>query len=142
MAKKKEAASGELDLPVTFSGLSVGERTCRLGVTVGRGNYSVAKADKQLCERRLKVRLVAKRNGAHADQQSLPGMHDDIHVTGTCDVKKFSAGGKTITFGCTFVINSIDLASLTSFPNREGRFIVDGIEDIPEGEKGEEGESE
>src|SRR5207244_2747231 len=102
-------------------------------VSVSRANYTVAKADKQLCERRLTVELVARSNGAHADQNPLPGMEDsDTVVQGVCDVKGFSAGGKHISFGATFVISAIDLEALTHFPKREGIVRVANITEIPE----------
>src|SRR5579863_4617574 len=104
MAKKEEAV---LELPVTFGGLSVGDKTCRIGMSVSRANYSVTKADRQLCERRLTVELIARSNGATAGQESLPGMDNDRTVSGVCDVKGFSASGKAISFGATFVLNDV-----------------------------------
>ena len=138
MAKAKPESI--LELPVTFGGLSVGDKTCRIGMSVSRQNYSVSKADKQLCDRRLTVTLLARSNKAAADQQSLPGMDNDREVEGVIDVKGFAVNGKAISFGGTFCIKDVDLETLTHFPKRDGRMTVTGVEDIPDGEGGDDDE--
>ena len=140
MAKAKEEP--QLELPVTFGGLSVGDKTCRIGMSVSRANFTVAKADKHLCERRLTVELIARSKGASAGQESLPGCDNDRSVSGVCDVKGFSASGKAISFGATFVLSGVDVEELSHYPKRDGRLVVTGISAIPDGEEDDEEDDE
>lgn len=138
MAKQKSEAV--LELPVTFGGLSVGEKTCRIGMSISRANYSVTKADKQLVGKRMTVQLLARSNGANADQDSLPGMDNDRVVEAVGDCKGFSAGGSAISFGLTFMLASVDVEVLSHFPKRDGRLTVTDVEAIPDGEESEDEE--
>ena len=61
MAKSKE--DPVLELPVTYGGLSVGDKTCRIGMSVSRSNYSVSKADKQILEAIVIVVAPGQANG-------------------------------------------------------------------------------
>lgn len=145
MAKDKDRdkpREAELELPVTYGGLSVGDKTCRIGMSISRGNYTVSKADKQLCERRLTVELLCRSNGAPADQGSLPGMDNDRKIKAIGDVKGYSVSGKAISFGITFVLSGVNVEELSHFPKRDGRVTVFGIEDIPDGDNTAEDETE
>lgn len=139
MAKSKEP-DAVLELPVTFGGLSVGDKTCRIGMRVSRANYTPSKADKQLVEKRLSVRLRAVPNGSTGDQASLPGLDNDRVVEAVGDCNGYSATGKALSFGLTFALSSVDVESLSHFPKRDGQLIVSGIEEIPDGEQAGEDE--
>lgn len=130
MAKKKAAAV--MELPVAWGNLNVGDTTCRLGVSISRANLTVAEADKHLCEKRLTGRILARANGARADQPSLPGADDDTELKGSFDVKGFSATGKAISTGLTFMLSQIEVETLARFARREGMLTVNDIEDLPE----------
>lgn len=68
--------------------------------------------------------------GWQATQEALPGMDaDDIEMTGCFDVKSDSIG-----IGLTFSIKDVDVSTLAKFANRDGRIVIESIEEIPEGE--------
>lgn len=137
MAKKKDEEA-LLELPVTFGGLSIGETTCRLGMSISRANFTVSKADKHLVSKRLSVALLARTKGANSDQESLPGMDNDTVIEAVGDCKGFSAGGNSISFGLTFMLSSVDVEKLSHFPKRDGRCTVKGVEDIEPAEDEED----
>ena len=133
MAKKNKESV--MELPVSYGGLSVGDKTARIGVSISRGNLSITKADKAFCCKRLDVSIKAMSNGAQADNQPLPGMEgSDWEVGGVADVKGWSTNGKSITFGLTFNLENVEVETLSHFPKREGTLVVDAVEDIPEEE--------
>lgn len=137
MAKKPE-----LEIPVAFGNLNVGDKTARLGITISRGNMTPSKADKTLCGRRLSGKIVAVPEGVQAENEPLPGMEGDIEVKGIFDVKGFGVTSKHITAGLTFAIKGMDVAELAHFAKREGRVVVDKIEEIDEEEESEESDEE
>lgn len=134
MAKKKPESDALLELPVSFGNLNVGDETARLGVSVSRGALTVSQADKHLCGKRLTGEILARTNGAQADQGALPGLVDDITVEGVFDVGGFTASPKKIGFGLTFLLSASDVTQLARFARREGRVTITGIENIPDDE--------
>lgn len=141
MAKKKaeETATPILELAVSFGNVNVGDKTARVGVTIPRSSLSVSSADKNLCGKRLTVHLLARAGGGQADQESIPGLEGaDLELSGVADVKGFGVGPKTISAGLTFSIESIDVPTLARMAKRDGVVTVVGIQDIPEGEEGED----
>lgn len=131
MARKKAESNGTLKLPVAFGGVSVGDKTARLGVTVIRSQLSVAQASKYLCDRRLTGRIVARPAGALAEQGSLPGMEGvDSEISGVFDVKGFTTSGRKISAGLTFAVSEIDVGLLAKFAKREGVLHIEGVEDL------------
>lgn len=139
MAKKKDAEAPILELPVSFGNVNVGDKTARVGVTVPRTSLSVSSADKNLCGKRLTVHLLARAGDGQAGQESIPGLEGaDLELSGVADVKGFGVGPKTISAGLTFSIESIDVPTLARMAKRDGVVTVVGIQDIPEGEQGDE----
>ncbi len=132
MAKKKTSL---LELPVAFGGVSVGDKTARIGCAVDRGEaLGIAEADRHLCEQRLTVRMLARPAGDNHDQDRLPGMDDDEKLDAVVDVKGFSVSKDSISFGLTFAIASVDVGALAHFAKRAGKLVVTCAEDIPEKE--------
>ena len=140
MARKPAAPECILELPVTFGNLSIGETTARLGIRVSRGNLTVSKADKHLCCKRLSCTIIARSNGAQADQESLPGIDaGDEEINAVCDVKGYSVGGKTISLGLTLMLSMVSIEKLSHFPKREGRVLIESAVEIePEDDDKEE----
>lgn len=139
--RPKKAASSVIDVPVSFGGVSIGDKTARLGVSVDRNDLTLAQADKNLCGRRLTGTVVAKPPGDNADQGALPGLEDDTTLQGVFDVKRFGVDESAISFGLTFAVKGLDVASLAHFAKRNGRFQVFEVEAIPD-EANEEGSDE
>jgi hypothetical protein len=137
MAKKIEAPSAILDIPVAFGNVNVGDTTARLGCSSGRGTggLTITQADRNLCGKRLKAKILARTSGG-SDQGSLPGAEADPEIEAVFDVKSFNVSGKHIGFGLTVQINSINISTLTHFAKREGRLAISEIADIPEDQKG------
>ena len=137
MAKK--AKNKHLELPVSFGNVSIGEQTCRVGVTVARTALDVAEADEKFCGCRLTGTLRVGQEGDLPGQKTLPGMPDP-ELRGTFDIKGFSAALKTISFGLTFALNGTDLGVLAGLAKREGTLTVEGVERLTDEEA--EGEEE
>ena len=131
-----------LTLPVAWGNLSVGDKSCRIGVTVDRSSLKVAEADKHLCEKRLTGQLQVKAPDEHPDQQHLDGMENGREVAGSFDIKGFSVSKDAITFGLTFAIASVNVESLAHFAKRAGTLLVDDSEAIPENGDDEEEEED
>lgn len=141
MSKAKDQET-VIEIPVTFGGLSVGDKMCRIGMSVSRASFTPAKADKHLIDKRLSVKLIAVPGGANGDQPSLPGLDNDREVAAVGDCKGYSATGMKLSFGLTFMLASVDVETLSHYPKRDGRLVVTGIEDIPEGEGDDDGEDD
>lgn len=120
-----------------YSGVSNSGVTVRLGVKTGRGNLTLAQADRSLCGKRLTVKLLARQSG-QSDQESLPGAEADLEVTGIADVKGFGVTARFFTFGLSFLVGQIDLTILDQFPKRSGTVTIVSVEDMPD----EEGDDE
>lgn len=137
--RRRRAAQDEPDpsrLPVKFGGVSYGDKTCRLGVVVSRGNLTVNQADKLLVGQRLKVSCVALLLG-RPDQPTLTGdpPQQEVAVAGSADVKSIGVGTKAIAFGLTFPIEGFDDQHLLpSFAKRDGFVRVLDRSPIPEEE--------
>lgn len=136
--RSKKKSESVLELPVSFGNVNIGDETARVGISISRANLTVSQADKNLCEKRLAGRIIARSNGASANQDSLPGLDDDAEIEGLFDVKGFSATGKQISTGLTFLLSTIDVQTLARFAKREGQLVVNGIEELPKDESGEE----
>lgn len=139
MAKKKpkpkprppRGETAVLELPVAYSNVSIGEKTCRVGIHISRGNLTLAQADKFFCDKRLVGRILARRSGS-ASQESLPSMEDeDYELPGAFDVKGYSVSAKAFSCGLTFMKESIDVETLANFAKREGVFTVTETGTIP-----------
>lgn len=141
MAKKTENL---LDLPVSFGSVSFGKKTARVGVNVEREHLKIAVADKNLCDRRLSLTIVANGSGDQPGQKRLEGMEEELELTGVADVKGFGVHSTTIGFGLTFNANEMNRIALSTgihlnhFAAREGRLMIVSVEEIPEDEETEE----
>lgn len=136
MAATKTKAPA-LVIGVDYSGVSNSGLTVRLGVKTGRGNLSLAQADKALAGKRLTVKLLA-RSAGQSDQESLPGAEADLEVTGIADVKGFGVTARNFTFGLSFVVGQIDLTILDQFPKRAGTVTIVNVEEMPDEGDGDE----
>lgn len=125
-----------LDLPVSFGGVSIGDGTCRIGVTCDRGNLTVERADENLCGHRLTGKIEVKPKGEQPDQGVLPGMAEP-GLEGSFDVKGYRVTEKEIGFGMTFAVRDTDVGHLAKFAKRDGRLVVQDVAAI-ESEEAEE----
>lgn len=133
MAKKK--IEYLMELPVSYGNLSIGDKTARLGIVVGRPALSLTAADKNLCDRRVVGRILVRAGDGGPEQGSIPGLEgNDDEVKAVFDVKGFSVSKKAISFGLTMQIESIAIETLSHFAKRKGMLYVEEIGDIPEGE--------
>jgi hypothetical protein len=134
-------AESILDLPVSFGGVSFGDKTARVGVTVERQHLKIGQADKSLCDKRLTGTIRSKPSDDDG-QGRFDGMDDELKVNGTFDVKGFRVASNEISFGLTFAIKDLDRATLSEFPKRSGRLLIRDVEEIPEEEKGDDDQEE
>lgn len=134
MATTKEQpakAAAVLDVPVAFGGVSVGDETARIGVTVLRQRLNVDAAEGVFCGRRLTGRILLCEGDP--DQQSFLA-DADCEVAGVFDCKTFRVGPKEIGAGLTFSLADIDVGDLAGFAKRSGRLLVEGVADLPDEE--------
>lgn len=132
-ARRAKGQDAGCQLPCSYGGVSYGDKTCRLGVSVSLGNLIPTDAVPLLVGKRLKVLCTAIIG--RADQPALTGepSHEELQVAGTADVKGIGVTTKAITFGLTFPIEGFDGEhSLPQFAKREGFVRVLDAEDIPE----------
>lgn len=128
MAKKKQESV--LDLPVDFGGVSIGDRTARVGVRFDRSAITLADADMAFCGHRLSglVKLGGKNDGN--GQQVM--FDKDLCLEGTFDCKRISADSKQISTGLTFALKDIDIAELAKLSKGSGRLIVLNVAELPD----------
>lgn len=125
--------SPALDIPVKFSGVSIGKATARLGCSINRERLNIMSADDFLCNHRLIGRVVL----GHADDtngQAQFWEDVDHSVGGAFDVKGFSVTTKALSVGLTFSLNDIDVEDLSKMAFGEGRLVVSEVQEIPEDE--------
>ncbi len=143
MAKRKTSEPpAMLELPVEFGGISIGEKTARVGVSIDRANLTVTQADKNLCERRLTGRILARPADELPDQGRLPGMEHDTVINGVFDVKGISLSGRKISLGLTFALKGLDVSVLAHFAKRAGLLRVEAIEALPEADSNGTGDDD
>ena len=135
MAKTKETT---FEANVQFGGVSIGDNTARLGMSVDRKLIALSRANDFFCDRRLIGRIVLGLHDEDSDQETLEGMEDvDHEVAGAFDVKGFRVSSGHITFGATFSLKEIDISELAKFSKGAGRLIVTSAGLIPEEPKPE-----
>lgn len=127
----KQAATGVLEIPVSFGTVAFQGATARVAVSALRKDLTLAKADSQLCGKRLIGRIVAQPGVDNPDQGQLfqPGENDE--VPGAFDIKSFTVNKKKLSFGLTFSLEDVEREVLSEFANQVGKLVVDGISDIP-----------
>lgn len=136
MSKSKQPVV--LNLPVEFSGVTIGEGVARIGFRVRKENLKVTAAEDSLCGRRLLGAAMVAPPGDAANQTYIPetdaadGKHS---IEGVFDVKRFSSSPKWISAGLTFSLEEIDLKELGYFSKRSGFLVVNEVGEIPAKEK-------
>src|SRR5262245_62146532 len=91
-----------MELPVQYGNVNIGDKTARIGCNVKRPTLTPTIADKNLCDKRLTAKILARTSGG-ADQESIPGMDQDVNVEAVFDCKGFGVSKKAISFGLTFM---------------------------------------
>lgn len=136
-SKPAVAAGGvaELDIAVSYGGVSIGKQTARLGLTIERKSLNVVAADEAFCNRRLHGKVLLGDDDGTLFEKSL-------EVLGVFDVKGFRATSDAIGVGLTFQMNEIDIATLAKFSKGGGRLVVDKIAAIPHDAPGGDGDEE
>ena len=131
MAKKKIEPNGTmLKASCSFGGVSVGDKTARIGVSIEREHLTLKTADDILCDRRIQGKIISLPAGSQSDQGALPGMDEEIELDGIFDVKGLSHNSKHISFGLTFMLKGLDVGGLALFAKRNGRIEITGSEEI------------
>jgi hypothetical protein len=141
MATKEKARKGKhLTLPVSFGGVSVRDKTARIGVDISRQQMTLTNADKNLCGRRLVGSILARPEGAAAEQDGMFDGDGDTVLEGIFDVKAFGVHSKHYSAGLTFALEELsaeDRQALTYFAKREGLLLIDNLQQLPEKPKPE-----
>lgn len=133
MAKAKKTA-WELNIGVDFGGVSFGDKTARLGVTIDREKIPLDRADELFCDRRLTGTVILGHTEDDPTQKDL--ISDAAHkVSGTFDVKGFSCKPSNLSIGLTFGRLEVDPGELSLFAKKSGRLVVTSSEEIPEPER-------
>lgn len=112
-----------------FKGVSLGDSTARVGVSIDRESMSYDTADELLCGRQVKVEIVNK----HHEGKALAGMEGASGVTilAIASIKSFAVKPKEFSFGLTFDIDAIDPKELSMFPQRSGEIRLKHEGDLP-----------
>ncbi len=136
MAKQKTVAY-VLEFEVAYGNVSIGDKTARISASVDRKKLTLAKADQNLCDRRLSGKLLGKRRGDAPDQQTFSGMEDDLILEGVFDAKGYSVSSDKLKIGFTFNLKEIEVSEFAQFAKRTGVVTIYDVGDIPEEEKKE-----
>lgn len=127
MAKK----AAELDVDVAFAGVSIGDKTCRLGFTIDRSNMAIDEADEFFSSRRLTGEFILGHYQAEAAAGQKKLFEAELHLAGTFDVKGFGVSEKSFSTGAVFPISETDLGTLGKFAKRIGKLVVNKSSDLP-----------
>lgn len=123
------ATHNQLDIPVEFGGVSIGQKTARLGMTVSREVLNINAADEAFVERRVTGLVILGGGQDSAGQTTF--IDTDERIEGTFDIHRFGVKSETYTTGLTFALKEIDIATLALFSKGKGRLILTDIDDIP-----------
>ncbi len=134
-----------IELPIEYGTISLGERRARISCKLYRSNIpdhccpecGAVKLEEYLVWKRLTGCLKAHPRGVHCDP--MPGMPDDsIVLECKFDVKTYTAHRDSVNFGLSMRLDEMeDVASLTLFPKRGGKLIIESVEDMPDEEEEE-----
>jgi len=122
-----------LDAPCQFGGVSIGDQTARLGITIPRSSLAIDHADEYFSGRRLSCRVALGRVDESPEQMKLIDDCDFV-VTSVCDVKGFRVTSDNVSFGLTFNLKETDIQTLAKFSKGSGRFSIEDVGEIPEAE--------
>ncbi len=123
------AKTSVLELPCEFTGLTGGKETCGLGIKVPRSALSLDRADDLFVNRQLTCKLILKRRKDADDQTQM--MEVALELDGLFTTSKLGANGTHFTTKLTANSNSVAVAELFKFSNREGFVHVMKDEDPP-----------
>lgn len=129
----KQVHFKKLKLPVHFGGVSIGEDTAAIGITITRDDiavkspdiHPVARAYDLLCTRRLKVILTIGRYDECETQSKL--LETDIVITGTCDTNSLSVMSKQFSSRLTFALSEINASEIAMFAKRKGFMTITSL---------------
>lgn len=123
------------DAQVDFGGVSIGDQTASIGITIERdGMDCLDQCDELFCGRRLEGKLQLNK----APQRQLPGMEGEIPCIETVfDVKHFSVKPEVITIRATFSLSSIRVETLGLFAKQAGQLWVNHLEDLADADDDE-----
>lgn len=134
-AKTRAKESEVRRFAVEFGGVSFGDTTARLGLTIDRGLMQIDQADKLLCGRRITGRIACIPAGTDPDQKELFESGENHEISGTFDCKRFGASPKQIGAGLVFSINDDELAALPHFAKRSGVLEIASVETVEDDEQ-------
>lgn len=121
------------DVPVKFGGVSIGEKTARIGISVSREYLNLEQADKLFTDRRLNGAVVL---GHSDDAEGQIKLWDDSdhQLQTSFDIKGFRVGSEHFSAGLTMALKEINIVELARFSKGIGRFAIYDVTDIPEEE--------
>ncbi|WP_425618087.1 helix-hairpin-helix domain-containing protein [Anatilimnocola sp. NA78] len=120
-----------LDIPVKFGGVSIGEATARLGLSIDRSVCNINAADETFCGHRLSGRVIRGRSGDQAGQSTI--VEDlDHYVDAVFDVKRIGVNSTNITTGLTFSLADVDIRELAKLSKGAGRLIIKEVAELPD----------
>jgi hypothetical protein len=135
--KKPKADAAQLELPVAYGNVSIGEETASITAFVDRKFLTLTQADRTLCGKRLAGKITAQPGNDNPEQPSLMEDAGD-ELASVFDTRSFRVTPKGISFGLSFKIESVDVTVLAHFAKRAGRLTVESVSDIPEEDDGGE----
>lgn len=131
MAKKKAAL---IELDVDFKGVSIGQDTARVSFNVTRDRLSIDDAENYFCGRRLVATAKLRSGDANGQTHLLKDMAP-VSIKAAFDTRKFSVAPEVIGSGLTCLLTEIDVGDFSHLAGREGKLVIESVEDIPEEEK-------
>jgi hypothetical protein len=129
MANKIAEPKDCLKLACDFGGVSIGDGTARLGLTINREALTLAAAVKTFCGRRITGVVCV--GDVDPDQTSF--LNDaEYKIPSVFDCKRMGLTLKEYSLGLTFSLADIDAECLTHFAKKKGMLRVDLSSALPE----------
>jgi hypothetical protein len=121
----------QLDVPVSFGNVSIGENTAGISVKIDRKSLNPVAADELLCGRRVEAKIAAGTTEADPDQ---PLLFDDLdyQLAASFEVKGYSVRPKYIRATLNVILADIDVEVLGHFAKRQGRLVVFEVGELEE----------
>lgn len=121
-------------IPVDFGGVSIGDQTVRIGITVARAHIDLLKADEVFVCHRLTGTVTL---GRRDDQDGQAKLFDsDVQIQGVFDCKRIGVNGKNISTGLAFSLEDIDISELARFSKGAGMLEVESVAELPDSDQG------
>lgn len=133
MAKRRSSNASVLDIPVEFGGVSIGDKTARLGVHIARDQMTLKQAADMLVGRRLTGKIVARPHDESTEQQRLDGFECE-EIESTFDVKKLGINNEHYDTGLTFSRKDVDMGDLSTFAKKAGRLVIEDVAELENGD--------